>query len=80
MDIIKQKCSQCGSELILQKTIVHQSERSFSATTITTYRCSNQSCQDEIDKKTTARLALKKEQELARQKRLEKIHLKTQTT
>lgn len=37
-----------------------------------TYRCSNKTCQDEIDKRTTKRIELRNEQELARQKRLEK--------
>lgn len=67
------KCNQCGCDLIIQTSRTEKSERSFASTTIITYRCSNQSCQDEIDKKTAKRIELKNEQELARQKRLEQV-------
>lgn len=67
------KCNQCGSDLILKETKTEKSEKSFASTTVTTYLCSNKSCQEEIDKRTAKRIALKAEQDLARQKRLEKI-------
>lgn len=66
------KCNQCGNDLVLQKTTTLKSERSFAPMTQNTYRCSNQACQDEIDKRTSKRIELKNEQEMARQKRLEK--------
>lgn len=68
----KPKCNQCGCELILQTTITEKSERSFAPMTRITYRCSNQACQDSIDDRVAKKLALKNEQDLARQKRLEK--------
>lgn len=66
------KCNQCGCDLVLQKTTTLKSERSFAPMTQNTYRCSNKTCQDEIDKRTSKRIELRNEQELARQKRLEK--------
>lgn len=66
----KRKCNQCGSILIIQKTTTLKSENSFSALTQTSYRCSNQKCQDEIDKKILKQIELKNEQEIAKQKRL----------
>lgn len=69
---IKRKCNQCGEDLVLQKTTTLKSERSFAPMTQNTYRCSNKTCQDEIDKRTSKRIELKNEQEMARQKRLEK--------
>lgn len=64
------KCNQCGSELVLQETGVRQTGNSFSSTTVTKYRCSNQVCQDEIDKNTAKRIELKIEQDKAKQRRL----------
>ena len=69
---ISRKCNQCGEDLVLQKTTTLKSERSFAPMTQNTYRCSNKTCQDEIDKRTSKRIELKNEQEMARQKRLEK--------
>lgn len=66
------KCNQCGADLVLQKTTTQKSEHRFASMTQNSYRCSNKSCQDEIDKKLIKRLELKQEQELARQKRLNK--------
>lgn len=66
------KCNQCGADLVLKKTTTQKSEHRFASMTQNSYRCSNKSCQDEIDKKLIKRLELKQEQELARQKRLNK--------
>lgn len=61
-------CSQCGSKLIqIGKT---ETKDNFSKITITTYKCSNKSCQDTIDKRTTARIKLQDEQNVARANRL----------
>lgn len=70
------KCNQCGADLILKTTRTEKSERCFAAMTVTTYRCSNQICQDEIDKRTAKRLELKAQQDLARQERLKKATAK----
>lgn len=66
------KCNQCGSDLILQATTTEKDQRSFAPMTRMTYLCSNQACQDGINDRTAKRIALKNEQDLARQKRLEK--------
>lgn len=66
------KCNQCGANLVLKKTTTQKSEHRFASMTQNSYRCSNKSCQDEIDKKLIKRLELKQEQELARQRRLNK--------
>lgn len=61
-------CSQCGSKLILiGKT---ETKDNFSKITITTYKCSNKTCQDGITKRTTARIKLQDEQNTARANRL----------
>jgi len=74
-DSPKRTCNQCGCDLILKKTRTEKTERSFASITVNTYICSNKECQDEIDKKTAKRIELRNEQELARQRRLEKAHL-----
>ncbi|MDO8498385.1 MAG: hypothetical protein Q7S44_01220 [bacterium] len=68
-------CNQCGSKLILLETKVQKLEKSFSAMTTTIFRCSNKICQDEIDKRTAKRIELRNEQEIARQNRLNRMHL-----
>ncbi len=67
------KCNQCGSSVILVKHKTQKLEYNFSAITINTYRCSNKSCQESIDKKTEGRIKLQKEQEIAKKKRLKSI-------
>ncbi len=69
-------CSQCGSRLILVKKT--HTKDNFSKITITSYRCSNKSCQDTIDKKTIARIKLVDQQNLARANRL-KSNIKLNT-
>lgn len=66
------KCNQCGCDLILKKTKTQKTDSTFSNTTVSTYVCSNKVCQDEIDKRTAKRIELRNEQELARQRRLNK--------
>ena len=61
-------CNQCGSKLIIiNKT---ETKDNFSKITITSYKCSNKSCQDTIDRKTTARIKLQDKQNLDRANRL----------
>lgn len=67
------KCNQCGSDLIVVESKTQKKETSFSSTTVITYRCSNKACQDEIDKRTAKRIALKNEQEQARADRANKV-------
>ncbi len=62
-------CSQCGSPLILvsEKTEVIEGSRFPQTTKI--YKCSNESCQDEIDKQTAKRKQLQNERVTADTKR-----------
>lgn len=64
------KCNRCGSDLILLSRKTERPLNSFSPITITTYRCSNQECQDEADRKVRERLELREARERARQDRL----------
>ena len=66
-----QKCRQCGSDLILVNEVTEQIENYKSEVTTKTYRCSNQVCQDDIDKKTQLRVKTQKEQEAAKLRRLQ---------
>lgn len=68
---ITPKCNQCGCNLVLVKKKTAQIGNSFSPMTTTTYRCSNQECQDEIDRRVCKRIELREERELARQNRLQ---------
>jgi len=65
------KCNQCGCDLVLVKQKTEKIGNAFSPMTTTTYRCSNQECQDEIDRRVTKHLQLREERELARQNRLQ---------
>ncbi len=64
-DLIKRRCNQCGSDLILVKTVV-EDKNSPSPVTSLIYSCSDKSCQANINKKTIARRKYFKEQEKAR--------------
>jgi hypothetical protein len=63
-------CSQCGRVLILVKKQV--SKDTFSKIVIKTYRCPNEECQAEIDKRTRARVKIQKEQAKAKKDREDK--------
>ncbi len=65
------KCNQCGCDLVLVTQKTERIGNAFSAMTKTTYRCSNQECQDEIDRRVNKNLELRQERELARQNRLQ---------
>jgi len=67
-DPAKQSCSQCGSDLILLKTVVEKYDISPSIT-VSTYRCSNKACQDEFDKNSILREKKFKEQAEMQKKR-----------
>lgn len=70
---IKCKCNQCGEQLILEKTITRKSDRSFAPVVVNTYRCSNKLCQEGIDQRVAKKIEIRHEQEMARQKRLQKV-------
>ena len=65
-------CFHCGSPLILVSEVTELKEGSRFPQTTIKYRCSNQECQDEIDKQTAKRIKIVKDKEIADQKRLEK--------
>jgi hypothetical protein len=65
-------CFQCGSPLILVSETTELREGSRFPQTTIKYRCSNQECQDEIDKQTAKRVKMIKDKEISDQKRLEK--------
>lgn len=55
------KCSQCGSPLILVSKVTETLEGYRYPQTSTTYRCSNDACQEQKDKETAKRLKLKED-------------------
>ncbi len=64
------KCSQCGSELILVSSKTQKIDTYSSLITTKVYKCSNQECQKDIDKKTSSRIKLQKQQNEAKESRL----------
>jgi len=61
-------CSQCGRKLIfVGKT---ETNDTFSKVVTTIYRCSDNICQEGIDKRTRARIKLQKEQDSAKKARI----------
>lgn len=69
------KCHECGSSLLLVEKRTETVDGQYAPVTTSIYKCSDIICQEEIDRKRAVRLQLIKEQELARQKRLENIKL-----
>jgi hypothetical protein len=66
------KCFHCGSALILVSEVTELREGSRFPQTTIKYRCSNQECQDEIDKQTAKRMKILEDKAINDQKRLEK--------
>jgi hypothetical protein len=64
-------CFQCGSPLIFVSETTELREGSRFPQTTVKYRCSNQTCQDEIDKQTAKRVKILKDKEVMDKKRLE---------
>ncbi len=65
-------CSQCNSPLVLVSEKTETIEGSRFPQTTKIYRCSNQSCQSEIDKQTAKRVQIQQERSVADEKRQEK--------
>jgi hypothetical protein len=63
------KCNQCGSPLIFLRKTTEKIE-SYSPIIVSIYTCSNKECQDDIDKKTLARIKDTNDQKIAKEKRL----------
>lgn len=68
------KCHGCGSDLILVKVVVHTVDNNPYPITKTTYRCSDDVCQAESEKRAAKKLELKLEQDLARENRRKALH------
>lgn len=66
------KCNQCQSDLILVTEVSELLDDYPTPVTTITYRCSDATCQKDIDKKTTARIKFQLEHEDAKQKRFKK--------
>ncbi len=67
-----QKCSQCGSPLILINKVTELIEGSRFPQTTFTYICSNKECQDKRDRETAKRIKLQKDKEGADKVRQER--------
>jgi hypothetical protein len=68
-------CFQCGSPLIFVSEVTELREGSRFPQTTIKYRCSNQTCQDEIDKQTAKRMKIIQDKAINDQQRLEKKNL-----
>jgi DNA-directed RNA polymerase subunit RPC12/RpoP len=66
-----QKCTYCGSKLVLVSEKTAKLDNYASLVTTKIYKCSNKECQSDIDKKTTGRITLQKQQEKAKKTRIE---------
>ena len=66
------KCNQCDSDLILVTEVSELLDDYPTPIITTTYRCSDDSCQKDIDKKTSARIQYQLEHEAAKKKRFKK--------
>lgn len=71
-------CNQCGSPLIFVEKRTEQIDN-YSPVTVNIFKCSNKDCQDDIDKKTLARIKDTSDQKTAKENRVKakmKIHKK----
>ncbi len=81
LKVSDKKCNQCGSPLLIVGKKIEQIDN-YSPVTVTVYKCSNEKCQSDIDKKTRARVKEARAQKLAKESRIKpklqkiKIHKK----
>lgn len=81
MKLSQKKCNQCGSFLYTVGKKIEKIDN-YSPVTVTIYKCSNKDCQDDIDKKTLARIKDTSDQKEAKENRMKqkvqvmKIHKK----
>lgn len=76
--LLPHTCAQCGSKLILIDTITEKIAGNLFPQTTSTFRCSDDECQDRRDKEMQKRLELKKEKEKADELRVNERLLKRQ--
>jgi DNA-directed RNA polymerase subunit M/transcription elongation factor TFIIS len=70
MKLSTKKCNQCGSFLYVAGKKIEKIDN-YSPITVTVYKCSNKECQDDIDKKTLARIKDTDDQKKAKEVRLQ---------
>lgn len=70
MKLSDKKCNQCGSFLYVAGKKIEKIDN-YSPITVTLYKCSNKECQDDIDKKTLARIKDTDDQKKAKEVRLQ---------
>lgn len=81
MKLSQNKCNQCGSPLYIVGKKIEKIDN-YSPITVTIYKCSNKDCQEDIDKKTLARIKDTSDQKEAKENRMKqklkamKIHKK----
>jgi len=81
LNLSQRKCNQCGSPLVLVGKKTEKIDN-YSPVVVTIYKCTNKDCQDDIDKKTRARIKDTADQKSAKENRLKtkikkmKIHKK----
>lgn len=66
------KCNQCDSDLIVVTEVSELLPDYLTPITTIIYRCSDITCQKNIDKKTSERIQLQLEQDTAKQERVKK--------
>ncbi len=64
------KCNHCGGKLVLVEERTVKIENYASLITTKNYKCLNEECQVDIDKKTVGRIKLQKQQDLAKESRV----------
>lgn len=66
------KCSQCGSTLLLINKVTEKKDGAFYPQATSTYRCTNEPCQEQIDKETAKRVKMRDDKRIENEKRAEK--------
>lgn len=64
------RCNHCGGKLALIEEKTVKIENYASLITTKNYKCLNEECQVDIDKKTVGRIKLQKQQDLAKESRV----------
>ena len=70
VSIFSPKCNHCGGKLALIEEQTVKIENYSSLITTKNYKCLNEECQGDIDKKTVGRIKLQKQQDLAKESRV----------
>jgi len=65
------KCDTCGADLVILEVVTMTMGNNLYPITKTIYKCTNNICQEEADLRNAKKAQVRKEQEEARQKRME---------